>query len=131
MSEAVLDASAILALLHREKGHEQIESLLLDHSCLISTVNLSEVMTRLIDNGMSLSDARLALSLPNLRAIDFDLPLAQIAASLRPLIRKLGLSLGDRACVALARASAPATVYTADSAWRGVSLPQVKIQLLR
>jgi ribonuclease VapC len=131
VSDTILDASALLALLHRERGHEQVESLLLAGRCLVSTVNLCEAMTRLVDNGMSLAEARLALSLPNLQPIEFDLALAQIAAALRLVTRKLGLSLGDRACLALAQASSSAHVYTADSAWKRLSIPKIMIHLIR
>lgn len=131
MSETILDASAVLTLLQQEKGHEMVAELLLKGRCLICTVNVTEVITRLIDNGTSLADACAAVRLPNLEVQGFDLGLAQIAASLRPSTRALGLSLGDRACLALARAAGRAKVYTADAAWKRVAIQDVSIHLVR
>jgi ribonuclease VapC len=131
VSEIILDASALLALLHREKGHDQIESLLLARPCLICTVNLSEVIARLVDHGMSFPDACVAVSLPNLQCVDFDLALAQIAGSLRLETRKMGLSLGDRSCLALAHASIAADVYTSDAIWKRLSFPKITVHVIR
>lgn len=116
MADFVLDASAILAYLQQEPGAGRVESLLLDQRCLLLTVNLTEVLTRLADWNVPLAEAEQHLVGMDLVIVPFDLSLARLAAELRPATRALGLSLGDRACLALARSSA-ATAVTADRAW--------------
>jgi PIN domain nuclease of toxin-antitoxin system len=110
----VLDASAVLALLFREPGHEQVAEVL-DQACL-STVNAAEVLERLARGGSHLDDARRMLEHAPWETVDFDLDQAAEAARLAPVTRGLGLSLGDRACLALARRRG-VPVLTADRAW--------------
>ena len=118
MSDVVLDASALLALLQDEPGAERVlESL---PGALISSVNFSEVVAKLAELGMPETDIRLALTL-GLEVAPFDEALAVAAGTLRPATRSAGLSLGDRACLALARArSLPA--LTTDRAWQDLDV---------
>ncbi|MDO9225181.1 MAG: type II toxin-antitoxin system VapC family toxin [Pseudomonadota bacterium] len=116
MADFVLDASAILAYLQQEPGADRVESLLLDQRCLLLTVNLTEVLTRLADWNVPLAEAERHLVAMDLAIVPFDQTLARLAAELRPATRALGLSLGDRACLALAKARNVAAV-TADRAW--------------
>lgn len=119
MAEAVLDASAVLALLHREPGGETIEPILAE--CVISTVNLSEVIAKLVENGIEGPTAvRLAEAQP-FRPVDHTQVLARITGTLRAETRHAGLSLGDRACLALA-IDMGLPVFTADRAWQGLPL---------
>lgn len=114
MAEAVLDASAILALLQGEPGAERVEAVI--DRALISVVNVSEVLAKLIDKGASAHDAALiAASLP-CRDVDMDLGLALACGQLRATTRDQGLSLGDRACLALATREA-LPVLTTDKVW--------------
>jgi ribonuclease VapC len=128
MTSAVLDASALLALLRGEPGKDAVSSRL--QGSLISTVNLSEVVSKTIEKGgLDARDAwNWVMALP-ITPVDFDLLLARRAAELRAVTRANGLSFGDRACLALAeRERLPA--ITADRQWRGVDL-DVEIVLIR
>src|SRR5215208_935029 len=97
MSKYVLDASAVLALLNQEPGLDQVEGIL--GESIISAVNACEVLTKLIDAGMPLEEARESFDLLGLEVMDFNKELAEQAASLRDSTRKKGLSLGDRCCL--------------------------------
>ncbi len=127
MSKYVLDASAVLALLNQETGKERVEAVLAD-SC-IGTVNYCEVLGKLIDAGMSEQDARESVELLNVEVVSFDTELARLAAVLRPTTKKLGLSLGDRSCLALALARRNIAV-TAERIWTKLKIG-VKIELIR
>ena len=123
----VLDASAMLAFLFRETGHERVAPVL-SESCM-STVNLAEVITRFSRDG---HDAREVLNHINdspVELVPFLAEDAALAASLAPSVRDLGLSLGDRACLALAMAR-NVPVYTADRVWRSIDLG-LTVELIR
>ena len=127
MSKYVLDASAVLALLNQETGKERVEAVLAD-SC-IGTVNYCEVLGKLIDAGMSEQDARESVEMLNVEVVGFDVDLSRLAAVLRPMTKKLGLSLGDRSCLALAL-SRRNTAVTAERVWAKLKIG-VKIELIR
>lgn len=127
MSKYVLDASALLALLNQERGKDRVASAMADS--VISAVNYCEALGKLIDGGMSDTDAREAIELLSLQVVDFDAGLAQIAASLRPKTKVLGLSLGDRSCLALALVRNDAAI-TADRTWSKLHVG-VKIEVIR
>ncbi len=127
MSKYVLDASAVLALLNQETGKERVEAVLAD-SC-IGAVNYCEVLGKLIDAGLSEQDARESVELLNVEVVDFDVDLARLAAVLRSTTKKLGLSLGDRSCLALAL-SRRNTAVTAERIWAKLKIG-VKIELIR
>ena len=127
MSKVVLDASALLALLNAEKGAQVVQQLLPE--ALLSTVNLAEVVTRLSTVGMPDEEIRATLSLLGLELVAFDEEQSFLAGLLVAHTHTFGLSLGDRACLALAQVShAPA--LTADQAWKELDIG-VKIQLIR
>lgn len=111
----VLDASAVIAFLRDEPGADVVR-LALDAQPLISAVNLAEVLSKLVDKGASQVLAQQAVATLNLTIKELDADAAHQVAWLRGASRRLGLSLGDRACLALA-ASARATVLTADRPW--------------
>lgn len=115
----VLDASALLALSLGEPGAEQVADVLAD--AVISAVNLCEVLTRLADLGADPRQAAQDIAARELPVIAFDPAQAILAAVLRPATRHLGLSLGDRCCLALAIAR-KARVVTADRAWAGLDV---------
>jgi PIN domain nuclease of toxin-antitoxin system len=120
----VLDASALLAHLRDEPGAEVVAEAIAN-GAVISTVNLAEVFSRVADRGGD--PTKLAAELTQSGLLDgaitvepFTAADAIDAARLRPLTRDAGLSLGDRACLALARRlDAPA--LTADTDWQGVA----------
>ena len=128
----VLDASAILALMQSEPGAEVVDALLEDHECVASSVNLAEVGSKLIDKGLAPNELRRVLNQINVQAIDFDAEQATACAALRAVTRAQGLSLGDRACLALASGMEGVAV-TADRAWADVDelVMGVRVLLIR
>lgn len=114
MSNFVLDASALLALLNEEPGKDLVADAIGD--CSISAVNYCEVIGKLIDAGVPDDDARDTVALLNIEIVDFDAELAVEAASLRVATKRFGLSLGDRCCLALGIAR-KATVLTSERTW--------------
>ncbi len=130
MSAWVLDASALLAYLWQEPGHETVAQRIEQSTVMMSSVNLSEVLSRAADKGMSSSAmAALQAALP-FEIIPFDRAQAQTAASLRPPTKALGLSLGDRACLALA-IERQAAALTADRVWQALKIEGLVVELLR
>ena len=127
MSSVVLDASALLALMQHEPGWERVDAVL--GSSVISSVNYSETITKLIERGMLEADVRQALDLIQCEVMEFTESDAWEAARLRAETRAFGLSLGDRACLALAR-RLDATALTTDRAWKEVAF-LARIELLR
>jgi PIN domain nuclease of toxin-antitoxin system len=123
----ILDSSAVLCLLNREPGWELVEDALPRSS--MSAVNLGEVVAKLVDYGMDPTSIDAALHPLQLRAVEFDAEQALASGLLRQKTRHAGLSLGDRACLALA-AKLGAAALTADRAWQGVDAG-VEIQLIR
>jgi PIN domain nuclease of toxin-antitoxin system len=124
----VLDASAMLAFVLNEPGLERVVGAFFE-GALISSVNLAEVASRLIDLGHATGDIPGMISLPNMSVVPFDAANALAAANLRPSTRAFGLSLGDRACLALA-ASVGAPALTADRLWSQLDIG-VAIEVIR
>jgi len=123
----VLDASAVLAYLQRERGHERVRFALAEGAA-ISAVNLAEVCAKVIERGVSSDEARWRIKALGLLVVEFDEEDAHRSAALYPKARAAGLSLGDRACIALGqRLGLP--ILTADQAWKRVS--GVRLELLR
>jgi len=119
MPRAVLDASALLAVLYREPGSVVVERYFAQ--AVVSSVNLSEVAARLSDHGVDSQEALEILSGLGLEVREFDTELALMAGALREVTRPLGLSLGDRACLALGIAEG-APILTTDRAWADVPI---------
>ncbi|HEX2107771.1 MAG TPA: type II toxin-antitoxin system VapC family toxin [Rubrobacteraceae bacterium] len=127
-SSCVLDASALLALLQQEPGAEIVETLL--EEAVISSVNWSEVVQKSLDHGVELGSLREDLEALGLSITPFSVEEAEIAAALRRGTARLGLSLADRACLALAsRLSIP--VLTTDRTWAELQLGAVSVRLIR
>jgi ribonuclease VapC len=127
VAEVVLDTSALLAFVGGEQGGDIVAGVIGD--AMISAVNLAEAVAKLVDRGASLDAAREALATADYQVVDFDRAQAELAGSLIAQTRPRGLSLGDRACLALAiRAGVPA--LTGDRAWDALNLG-VEIQLIR
>ena len=118
MPRVVLDASAILAVLFREPGAELVERYYLH--AIVSSVNLSEVAAKLCDRGMAAGDVAGLLSGLDLDVHVFDETQAFLAGFLREATRSQGLSIGDRACLALGITGGVAVV-TADRIWSVIS----------
>lgn len=127
MSEAVLDASVVLAAMLRESGGAAVGQL--TGVILVSAVNHAEVWSKLADLGIETAKVESSISMMGLEVVAFDREQAESVAQLRAVTRAAGLSLGDRACLALA-ISRNAKALTADRAWQGIELP-VEIELVR
>ena len=119
MTGSVLDTSAIIAFLRSETGGEEVGRML-EGQAIVSTVNVQELLAKLISKGMSVGDARLTVRSLNLEGHDLTWALAESAAEMIEHTQPHGLSLGDRSCLALARAlNMPA--ITADRAWSNMA----------
>lgn len=121
----MLDASAILALLHGERGQDKVAEVITDAA--VSAVNLAEVVGKLVERGGSEAAIRRALGKFSLSIVPFDDMQAYRAGLLKTQGR--GLSLGDRACLALA-ISMGLPAYTADRTWANLKLG-TKVVLIR
>ena len=115
----VLDASALLALLHQEPGAEQVAAAL--DQALISAVNWAEVIQKAASREVRLAGLREDLAAAGLGFEPFTTAQAETAGRLWAETRQLGFSLGDRACLALAMERA-AQVLTADREWSRLEL---------
>ena len=115
----VLDSSAVLTVINGEAGAERVEDALMGGS--ISAANFSEVLSKLVDKGRDDGDAVAMLDALPLTVLPLDAAQARRAGLLRRQTRKLGLSLGDRACLALA-VELGLPVVTADRAWAELDL---------
>ena len=118
MSDAVLDSSAVLAVILEEPGAERVEPLL--PGAKVSAVNLGEVTAKLRDLGMPETTVEKVLDGLQIDVRVHDRDAAVASGFLRPATRGAGLSLGDRACLALAAALGLPAV-TADRSWQGVA----------
>lgn len=112
-SKVVLDASALLCLLNDEPGADQIVDVLT--RSVIGTASLAEVVSKLRERGLSLDEVREALGGLHLDVRPLSPAQALIVGDLRPATKALGLSLGDRACLALA-IDLQAEMFTTDGA---------------
>ena len=121
---SVLDSSAVLAVFNTEKGSEKVEPLL--SNSIISSVNVAEVLTKMVEKGISLNDALEDFLKLGLEVIEFDTKQAAKSAELRPLTKHLGLSLGDRCCLALA-IQENATAVTADRNWASLNICKIEV----
>jgi ribonuclease VapC len=117
--EAVIDASALLALLNDEPGADVVAEAL--PQGVISAVNLSEVIAKLCDAGMPEKAIHQALQPLGIEIIPFDEEQAYQAGLLRISTQDLGISLGDRACLSLAK-KLGIDALTADKAWVELSI---------
>jgi ribonuclease VapC len=123
----VLDASAVLAYLQGETGHQRVGAAIAAGAA-ISAVNSAEVYAKVIERGLPAGEIAARLRALGLETISFDDDDARQSAELYPKGRALGLALADRACLALGRRlSLP--VLTADQAWKRI--PGIKVELIR
>jgi ribonuclease VapC len=127
----VMDASAILALMQAEKGWEVVDDLIREQQCVASCVNIAEVGTRMIDKGLAPSQLERTLKESDIQPVDFDLEQSTLCAELRLSTKFAGLSLGDRACLALAKLM-DGTAVTSDRAWLDIAkITQIKVKMIR
>lgn len=124
----VLDASALIAAIRAEPGADRVHDVL--QGALISSVNLAEVATLMIRAGATRTSAALELLELPIEVSPATANHALDAAALLPLTRSLGLSLGDRFCIALGMAE-KRPILTADRAWAGLHISGATIELIR
>jgi ribonuclease VapC len=128
--DVILDCSAVIAALRGEPGQENVDAALASGAGLC-TANLAEIMTVLVRSGTTPADARHAITSLPVTVFDLDIGLALDAGALAPIMKRFGLSLGDRVCLALAaREKLPA--MTADRIWEQAGREiGVEVRLIR
>jgi len=124
----VLDASAVLALIHDEPGADLVTGALLGAS--LGAANLAEVIGKLVDVGVDVSRVHQLITAAGVIVEPLTRHDAELAGALRSLPGGRLLSLGDRCCLALTTRSSPAEVLTGDRAWAGLDLP-ITVRLIR
>lgn len=127
VTSAVLDASALIALLRAEPGADIVRGAL--PGSLLNAVNYSEVLKKTIERGGSGESAAAFIAGLSVMVIPFDAELASIAANLYPQTKEHGLSLADRACLALG-IQRNCVVLTAERAMGLIALP-IKVKVIR
>lgn len=127
-NSTVLDASAILAVIYGEPGAEKLTPELLANS-LVSAVNLAEVYTKLVAKGWDVERAWEDSTNVVGEIVPFTAEQAKTTGDLPAMTRSFGLSLGDRACLALALGY-KTPVYTAERSWKNLKL-DLRINLIR
>lgn len=125
----VFDSSALLAVVFSEPGDEEVFRLLGESGGRVSAVSWAETSTKMFECGMKAREVRHELAYFAIEVVPLDARLALRAAELRVGTRALGLSLGDRCCLALSEQSPDALIVTADKAWRG--LQDFNVHLIR
>lgn len=111
-----MDASAVLAFLQDENGSEKVDSVLSEGRAIISAVNYAEVVGKLLEAGLPESSVKIVMENLELQVEPLDDQQAWQAGMLRISTREFGLSLGDRACLALAHIK-NLSIITADKQW--------------
>lgn len=127
MTVAVFDSSAVLAIVFDEPGADRAQGRL--DGGIISSVNYSETLAKMIEKGFTAADAIHGLAALTLQLVPFDKGQAEDTAQLRKSTAHKGLSIGDRACLALA-ASRQGMAITTDRIWSDLDVG-VEIQVIR
>ena len=127
-NRVILDASALLALIQEETGAEIIKPLL--KFSVMSVINVTETLSVLQRTNISPEEGLTLITDIITTIVPFDLEQAEQVAKLHPLVQPQGLSLADRACIALGiKLQIP--IYTADRIWVELKLDNIDIRLIR
>jgi len=127
-ADYVLDSTAVIALLYSEPGYQYVKDVL-DKS-VVSAVNLAEIVNKLAQRGPSSEAVRESLVRLELRVEDWSEAMAYRSVEFTPFNKSHGLSLGDRACLTLAK-QLRATAVTSDRTWRRLPSLDVRIMIFR
>jgi ribonuclease VapC len=128
MIEYILDSTALIALVSLETGSQRIVELL--ENSAVSAVNLAETANKLLEKGFSVAQVRESLAKLELKVENWSEDMAYRSAEFTRFNKSHGLSLGDRACLTLAK-QLHATAVTSDRAWRRVPSLGVPIMIFR
>lgn len=129
MNSVILDTSAVLAYLFEEPGAEAVAAVLEIGAGVMSSVNYAELVSKLVDQGIPSTTLREICANLELTLVDYDEAQAFLTGELRQVGKSLGLSLGDRACLALGM-QRQLPILTADRVWLNLVLP-VEVRLIR
>ena len=127
-AEYVLDSTAVIAVLYAEPGHQYINEVL--HKSALSAVNLAEIVNKLAQRGPTSEALRESLVRLKLQVEDWSEDMAYRSAEFSSFSKSHGLSLGDRACLTLAK-QLRATAVTSDRTWRRLPSLGVTIMIFR
>ena len=129
MNMAILDSSALIALLKNEPYFKHLREVL--PFSAMSTVNVAEVAKYFVEkHNIAIAVIKNAIESSLYEVIPFDSEQAYISAELITITKRYGLSIGDRACLALA-ITKKYPVYTADKIWANLNIPNLSINIIR
>jgi PIN domain nuclease of toxin-antitoxin system len=123
MSEiTILDASAVLAFLQGEPGEDIVRLALQSDSCVVTAANQAEIIAKIVDRGVDAVVFKTVINQLGYPVIDITAQDGECAGWMRGQTRLIGLSLGDRLCLAVAK-RLKAVVLTADRPWLAMAQP--------
>jgi ribonuclease VapC len=129
MTPFILDTSALLAYLWKEPGEARVAQLLTAEHCLLGTTNLAELVSKIVEQGFPHGEIQNLVNSFNVDIVPLSQEQALLSGVLRQTTRHLGLSLGDRACLALTKTLGGIAV-TADRPWLTLDI-DIAIECIR